>query len=153
MIEIHDGRAVTFETIDGAHYAPVVPDDTLGWVSMGALVEVRASLTGDGELEIYDWRELDREEAASISSSAPGPELSTYSGVLSEAVDGLQFKVDWGGTALVNGVAPGINVPHDRLIEVRAELSRGSRGGMADPRLFIHSWRPLDDDTLGDTES
>lgn len=153
MIEIHDGRAVTFETIDGARYGPVVPDDTLGWVPMGALVEVRASLTDDGELEIYDWRELDREEAASISSSALGPELSTYSGVLSEAIDGLQFKVDWGGTALVNGVAPGLNVPHDRLIEVKAELSRGSRGGMADPRLFIHSWRPLDDDRLGDTES
>lgn len=153
MIEIHDGRAVTFETTNGEHYSPVVPDDTLGWVPMGALVEVRASLNGDEELEIYDWRELDREEAASISSSAPGPELSTYSGVLSEDVDGLQFKVDWGGSALVNGVAPGLNVPRGRLIEVRAELSRGSRGGMADPRLFIHSWRPLDDDTLADTES
>lgn len=38
MIEVHDGRAVTFQTNDGAHYAPVVPDDTLGWVPMGALV-------------------------------------------------------------------------------------------------------------------
>jgi hypothetical protein len=152
MIEVHDGRSVTFETTDGARYAPVVPDDTLGWVPMGALVEVRASLTGDEQLEIYDWRELDREEAASISSSAPSPELSTYSGVLSEDVDGLQFKVDWGGTALVNGVTPGLNVPRGRLIEVRAELSRGSRGGMADPRLYIHSWRPLDDDTLADKE-
>jgi hypothetical protein len=153
MVEVHDGRAVTFETTDGAHYAPVVPDDTLGWVPMGALVEIRASLTGGEQLEIYDWRELHREEAATISSSAPGPELSTYSGVLYEDVDGLQFKLDWGGTALVNGVAPGINVPRDRPIEVRAELSRGSRGGMADPQLFIHSWRPLDDDTLVDTES
>lgn len=153
MIELHDGRAVTFETTDGTRYAPVVPDDTLGWVPMGALVEVRASLTGDDELEIYDWRELDREEAASISSSAPDPELSAYSGVLSEDVDGLRFKLDWGGTALVNGVASGLNVPHDRPIEVRAELSRGSRGGMADPRLFIHGWRPLDDDTGANKES
>lgn len=153
MIEIHDGRAVIFETTDGAHYAPVIPDDTLGWVPMGALVEVRASLTDGEQLEIYDWRELDREEAATISSSGPGSELSTYSGVLSEDVDGLQFKLDWGGTALVNGVAPGINVPCGRPIEVRAELSRGSRGGMADPRLFIHGWRPLNDDTLVDTES
>lgn len=152
MIELHDGRAVTFETTDGARYAPVVPDDTLGWVPMGALVAVRASLTGDEELEIYDWRELDREEAASISSSAPGPELSTYSGVLSEDVDGLHFKVDWGGTASVNGVAPGLNVPHGRPIEVRAELGRGSRGGIADPRLFIHSWRPFVGDNLENTE-
>jgi len=153
MIEIHGGRAVTFETTDGVRYDPVVPDDTLGWVPMGALVEVTASLTGDKDLEIYDWRELDREEAASISSSVPGPELSTYSGVLSEDVNGLQFKVDWGGTALVNGVAAGLSVPRGRPIEIRAELSRGSRGGMADPRLFIHSWRPIDGDTLADIEN
>ncbi|WP_417590747.1 hypothetical protein [Parasphingorhabdus sp.] len=150
MIEIHDGRAVTFETTEGARYAPVVPDDTIGWVPMGQLVEVKAVFNDDELLEIYDWRELDREEAASISPPATRPELSTYSGVLSEGVDGLHFKLDWGGTALVNGFADGLNLPRDRPIEIRAELSRGSRGGMADPRLFIHSWRPFDNNTVAE---
>jgi len=153
MIQIHNGRAVTFETIDGVRYAPVVPDDTLEWVPMGALVEAKAWLTDDEQLEIYYWRELNREEEANISPSASGPELSTYWGVLSEGVNGLQFKADWGGTALVNGVVDGLDVPHDRPIEIRAELSRGSRGGIADPRLFIQSWRPLNNETVTDAEN
>lgn len=56
MIEIHDGRAVTFETTDGVRYAPMVPDDTMGWVPMGALVRVKATLDDD-LLTIYDWEE------------------------------------------------------------------------------------------------
>jgi len=58
MIEIHDGRAVTFENADGARYAPVVPDDTIGWVPMGALVQVKATLDDD-LLTIYDWDEVE----------------------------------------------------------------------------------------------
>lgn len=57
MIEIHNGRAVTFETIDGTRFAPVVPDDTMGWVPMGALVQVKATLDDD-MLTIYDWNEV-----------------------------------------------------------------------------------------------
>ncbi|MEM1050946.1 MAG: hypothetical protein AAGI28_02515 [Pseudomonadota bacterium] len=56
MIEIHNGRAVTFETTDGVRYAPMVPDDTMGWVPMGALVQVKASLDDD-LLTIYDWKD------------------------------------------------------------------------------------------------
>lgn len=58
MIEIHGGRAVTFETTDGARYAPFVPDDTMGWVPMGALVEVKATFVDD-LLTIYDWKEVE----------------------------------------------------------------------------------------------
>lgn len=61
MIEIHDGRAVTFETTDGARFAPVVPDDTIGWVPMGTLVQVKATLDGD-LLTIFDWTEVDEED-------------------------------------------------------------------------------------------
>lgn len=57
MIEIHNGRAVTFETTDGTRFAPVVPDDTIGWVPMGALVQVKATLDDD-LLTIYDWSEV-----------------------------------------------------------------------------------------------
>lgn len=58
MIEIHDGRAITFETTEGVRFAPVVPDDTVGWVPMGALVQVKATLNDD-LLTIYDWSEVE----------------------------------------------------------------------------------------------
>jgi len=142
MIEVFDGRAIVFETIDGQHYTPVIPDDTLGWVPLGVLVQVKASLSVDDQLEIYDWNEIDRDDTSVSSADAATHEISTLSGMLSEGFNGPEFKADWGGTALVDGIADGLNIPHGQLIEIDAELRRGSRGGMADPRLFIHSWRP-----------
>lgn len=85
MIEIHDGRAVVFETVDGARYAPVVPDDTMGWVPLGALVQVKATLD-DNLLTIYDWNEVeavngsddDFEEEVPIQSETDEPDLDEY---------------------------------------------------------------------------
>lgn len=46
-----------------------------------------------------------------------------------------------------------VPAPALKPLKLGASLSRGWRGGMADPRLFIHSWRPIDDGTLADKES
>lgn len=61
LVERHDGRMVEFET-DNETYAPHVPDDLLGWVPRGALVEVKGYTPNDEphSLFILSWSEVDR---------------------------------------------------------------------------------------------
>jgi hypothetical protein len=170
MVERHGGRAVSFETADRT-FAPIVPDDTLGWVPMGALVEVKG-IVSDGEyaeLTIFDWRELDEpkspatppEEGGDTGSSvelihsdaAPlsleerssNRSISSFSGKLRDGPNGLEFAGFDGGKALIDGIAHSLTIPNGAPIEVEATLRRGSRGGMGDPRLIIWNWRPIED--------
>ena len=170
MVERHGGRAVTFETADRT-FAPIVPDDTLDWVPMGALVEVKGFVSRDDEptLAIFNWRELDEpktsatpfdeadkfksfvdfihDDAEPLSAEERSLDRRTvsYSGELRYGSDGLEFKGFDGRKALIDGIGHGLTIPKESLIEVDATLRRGSRGGMGDPRLIIWNWRPLDD--------
>ena len=167
MVERHGGRAVTFETADQT-FTPIVPDDTLGWVPMGALVEVKGFVSEDNHptLTIFTWRELDEPKAAAKPSPDDEPSVdlihddaaplsleelsndrntSSYSGELHSGSDGLEFKGFDGRRALIDGLGHGLNIPNETPIEIDATLRRGSRGGMGDPRLIIWNWRPIDD--------
>jgi len=60
MVERDAGRLVVFETDDEV-YTPHVPDDLLGWVPMGALVEVKGYIPNDDPFSIFilHWSEVD----------------------------------------------------------------------------------------------
>lgn len=169
MVERHGGRSVTFETAEQT-FVPVVPDDTFDWVPMGALVEVKCVISGDDnrELSIFTWRELEEPKAAPNHSeetedkrpsiafvnndAAPLSleELSSdrmtrsYSGELRFSPDGLEFMGFDGRRALIDGINHGLSIPYETPIEIEAALRRGSRGGMADPRMLVWNWRPIE---------
>ncbi|WP_430426970.1 hypothetical protein [Parasphingorhabdus sp.] len=84
------------------------------------------------------------EDETNSDSSAPD-KATTYVGELIESVDGLTFRLNDGRTALVVAVGTGLTIPNDQIIEIEAFLDRGSRGGLADPRLTIVDWKPADD--------
>lgn len=60
LVDRHDGRMVVFETERGT-FTPYVPDDLLGWVPRGALVEVKGYIPDNDprSLFILHWSEIE----------------------------------------------------------------------------------------------
>ena len=109
----------------------------------GTMSPDRESITIKGAEKIEEKTSL--QAALSEPSLVPwyatvGQKSTKYVGQLRGSLGNYTFKPENLSEAIVDEILGNLDVPTHQNIEIDAFLRRGSRGGMADPRLIITNW-------------